>query len=355
MWSCFLAMSLAMASIGADKCAVDRAAANANEPWPLTLAYAIQIAAENSENSRTLEVSNQYIVGCFEPRPAELMGLTDCPDKQETWIAIAPIDHNRPLSQFRADITALVRTVEERYWALHERTVECWARRKAVELVQREVSRRKREQQSLGLASAERRLDQFRLDLETASAERTAAEWRLRNAMGVPIADGPTIVPATMPIDRKVELSRDACLALVNSNNSTTAARETLSRCLEQVASRYQALIDATNAKRLAESQLSNQYMELEKNEHSLDGYVEAIGAYVAASLRKVHAKSSYTSALSALEEIKGTLLELRAIEIRSSPGKVKRIIQRRSPAKPAEPSTAKPPVTGPNAEHAAR
>lgn len=331
MPSWLLVMSLAIASVGADQCAANRVARDSQELWPLTLADAIRIAAFNSENARTLQVSNYFIGGCFEPSPPEMMGLTDSPDKQESWIVIAPLDHDQSLGQFRSEITALVRTVEDKYWALHERTVELWARQKAVELVQKALVRRKREHRCHGIALAEERLERFRLDAQTTSAERTAAEWRLRTSIGCPIADGRTIVPATMPVDRNVALNRDACLALIDSNNSATSVRQAFNRCVEQVDDRYQTLLDASKAQALAQNQLCQQYVDLDEADHSIDGYLDAIKAYVAASSRKVHAKSSYNSALSALEETKGTLLELRSIEIRPSPRKLKRMIQRRS------------------------
>ena len=212
---------LALALIAADEpgppqapCGVEsgefKAKADAQEVWHLTLPEAIRIGLENSEVVRVISLGAQGlpVVG-LEPAPSN-PGEVGVEPPAAPGIVIARLNADASIWNFKAAIMAHVRSIEQQYWALCHEQVTLWSRETAVKLGE-EILRRERAELEAGrsntanVAEAAQQLENFRLNLATATSDVITTEKQLRNILGLPAFDNRRIVPDTAPIEARVE------------------------------------------------------------------------------------------------------------------------------------------------------
>src|SRR5262249_30647969 len=137
-------------------------------------------------------------------------------------VRIAPTRADVNPCRFKAEVMALVRSIEQQYWSLAQQHVQLWASEKAVELAD-EVLRRERSELEVGqgtvahVAEAQQRYEQLQLDLVTKTSDVITSERQLRNPLGLPPADDRRIVPVTAPTESNVSPDWDECLAAMKA------------------------------------------------------------------------------------------------------------------------------------------
>ena len=119
-------------------------------------------------------------------------------------IVIARIDTERSYFQFKDAMQEQVRGVIEVYWSLVAARVDVWARQRQVEQAQ-DAYRLVRGRFETGIASradlalSATSLANFRANLVSSEANLIQREAALRNLLGLPPADGVTLVPSSPP------------------------------------------------------------------------------------------------------------------------------------------------------------
>ena len=113
---------------------------------------------------------------------------------------------------------AHVRSIEQQYWSLSQQQIALWSRETAVKLGE-EILRRERAELEVGrattadVAEAEQQLENFKLNLVTATSDLITTERQLRNILGLSSADNRRIVPDTAPTEARLEPEWEAALA----------------------------------------------------------------------------------------------------------------------------------------------
>jgi outer membrane protein TolC len=162
----------------------------AQEIWHLTLPEAIRIGLVNSEVIRVISRQDG------EP-----------PEGRET--VIARLNADASVWNFKAAVMAHVRSIEQQYWALSHQHVVLGSCETALRTCE-EILRRERAEPEIGhgrnadIAEAEQRLENFQLNLVSATSDVITTERQLRNILGLPPADNRRIIPSTPPTEAKV-------------------------------------------------------------------------------------------------------------------------------------------------------
>jgi RNA polymerase sigma factor (sigma-70 family) len=324
------------------------------ENWLLTLREAIRIGLENGKGVHFVAA-----------------------DAKEGSLTIARVDSALGPHRFKAEVMAMVRTIEQRYWQLSQQYVRLWTVEKALEMAQ-EILIREKEALKDGrgtqadVAEASQRLEQFNLDLVGRTSDVITSERQLRTILGVPLADNRQIIPTTAAVEAKLEPDWKVCLSSMLENQPDVAlAREgsranqvdldavarTLipdlddrgatgeatkrsvsigSRALEQAIhqatrtmARFFLEVDANykqyqTAKRLrsaAQQRLEAQRSYYDEGRITIDRLLDAVSQYSAAVSQEAEFKAAYNVSIVALEEAKGTLLAHDKIVVVGSPG----------------------------------
>jgi outer membrane protein TolC len=133
-------------------------------------------------------------------------------------IVIARINADSAVWRFKAAVMEMVRSVEQQYWALSQQQVQLWSRETAVALGE-EILKRELAELEVGrgtaadVAEARQRLENFRLQLVTATSDVITTERQLRNILGLPPADNRRIVPVTAPTEARIDPDWESSLA----------------------------------------------------------------------------------------------------------------------------------------------
>jgi outer membrane protein TolC len=133
-------------------------------------------------------------------------------------IVIARLNADSAVWRFKASVMEMVRSVEQQYWALSQQQVQLWSRETAValgtEILKREIAELEVGRGTTAdVAEARQRLENFQLQLVTATSDVITTERQLRNILGLPPADNRRIVPVTAPSEARVEPDWDSSLA----------------------------------------------------------------------------------------------------------------------------------------------
>ncbi len=178
----------------------------ADEIWNLTLPDAIKIGLDNSEVVRVISMGAQGIpLSNFDPNPPE-----DVKPPADSSVLIARLNADASVWNFKAAIMAHVRSIEQQYWELSHQQVVLWSRETAVRLAE-EILRRERAGLKVGkaapadVAETELQLENYQLNLVTATSDVITTERQLRNILGLPPADHRRIVPSTAPTEARLE------------------------------------------------------------------------------------------------------------------------------------------------------
>ena len=201
------------------------------ETWKMTLRDAIRIGLDSSEAVRLIGYTGMP-AGQVTPYGIGLGGVSgpgyakwSTGDPAQNQLVIAPLRYEGGAGawQFKAEVMAEVRSIEQQYWSLAQQIAQRDASEKAVRLTEEIL---KREQDDLehnlvgdhgggftDLAEAQQRLEQFRLDLVTKTSDVITAERQLRHLLGLPPADDRRIVTVSAPTEAKVDPDWKPCLA----------------------------------------------------------------------------------------------------------------------------------------------
>jgi outer membrane protein TolC len=175
----------------------------AADVWPLTLRDAIRIGLENSEIIRVV------------PEPARNGRAPVVANSAP--IVIARLNADASFWNFKAEVMAHLRSIEQLYWALSQQQIQVSAREQAVKLNEEIVRRERAETNGRGttadVAEATQNLEAAQESLKTAKADLVTTERQLRNILGVCEADKRRINAVTAPIEAPVEPDWEACLA----------------------------------------------------------------------------------------------------------------------------------------------
>ena len=106
--------------------------------------------------------------------------------------------------RFKAEVQAMVRSIEQQYWALSQAQVQYWASETAVDLGE-QILKREEAKYAVGqsalpnVAEAAEQLERFKLDFVDKTANLITTERQLRNILGLPPTDNRRIVPVHGP------------------------------------------------------------------------------------------------------------------------------------------------------------
>jgi outer membrane protein TolC len=153
-------------------------------------------------------------------------------------IVVARLQADATVWAFKANVMALVRSIEQQYWALAQAQVQYWASETAVQLGE-EIVRRERARLEVGsaavpnVAEAEEQLERFRLDFINRTADLVTTERQLRNLLGLPPTDNRRIIPSTPPTEARIEPNWQAALAQMLSFQPDIVQNQLLVRIAE--------------------------------------------------------------------------------------------------------------------------
>jgi hypothetical protein len=306
--------------------------------WNLSLPDAIRIALERSKAVRVIAPG---------ARPAGPM-------------VIGRVDPEADPERFSAEVMALVRSVDERYWALAEQKIRQWGREQAAALY-KEILEGEQAKFNDGsgavpnVAEADEQFRRSQLDLADAVAATDAAELRLREVLGLAPADDRTIIPITPPLEEGARPDWDSCLLEMQRRHpeilrqermlDTPPARRpaekghrpigpeiqsgeglraqvvheathSLAKAFLEVDTNAKQTKSAVEARKAAEGRLEARRAEFEQGTLNIDRYLEAVNRWASAVALEGQYRVRYNTAIAALEEAKGTLLDAANIAV---------------------------------------
>jgi hypothetical protein len=296
------------------------------ETWPMTIHAAIRIGLGNSEIFFARFTYLEAPPRCFDVSEREPMpGPT----------LIRAVKADTSPSQVRTDAMALVRSVEQQYWALAARRVRVWCTEQAIgtcrdivnKYEQAELPSRGRGTVS-DIAEATARLEQLQQDLKSQTELLADEERRLRVVLGLPQSDNRRIVPTTRPIEEPLSFDRESCLHEMlrwqadrveksrakEERNDRNPSIHALAECYSGAETSYKQYGQAGRLRTAAVRRLEAQRTAQEAGRITIDRYLEAINEHADAMAIEFQYAATYNTSLAALGEIKGTLLADRYI-----------------------------------------
>lgn len=307
---------------------------NLADTWPLSLREAIRIGLGNSDEVLVLK-------------------LGDGSTRKGTFV-IAPRTPGVEPHRFKSEVMALARSVEQQYWALYQGHVQYRAAQTTVDLteaiVKREETKRKAGSgKAKDLDWARQQLERFKLDFVDKTANLITADRQLRNLIGLPPADSRRIVPATLPLEARLEPKWEEALEIMQkkqpdvvratermktavgpdqANRDKTrhdqAMHETthqLARFFLELDSNFKLFRTASESREVATQRLVSQRALHEKGAAAIADHLDAIMRYSASIAQEADFLACYNTAIAALEEAKGTLLDHDGVAIAYHPG----------------------------------
>ncbi len=297
------------------------------EPWQLSLPEAIRIALENSDYIRVVGDAKDECL-CLRP-------MTGCLDAENPSVAIDSDEADDVSGPFKADATALVRSVELLYWNVYVARVHLATAEAALRLAEQVVTERTVDLGSsasaLEICDAIDRLEQLVADVDRGRSSTMDAEHRLRTIMGLPSSDTRAITPTSDPVTRLIvagpkSLVRKASRAK-RQHHENDELRLTvpdqadsfvqLAREVSADFSRYSKArrVTTADAKRLA-----HQSRAFQKGRITVGRFLDFVRQYTASVTAEAASVAAYNTTLAALGEASGTLLEMRDIIIADEP-----------------------------------
>ncbi|WP_233578945.1 TolC family protein [Tautonia sociabilis] len=153
-------------------------------------------------------------------------------------IVIARLNADTSVWRFKAEVMAMVRSIEQQYWALAQQQVQYWSRQQAVRLGEA-IFERELEKKRVGtgsepdVAEAEEQLRQFQLDLVQATSDLITTERQFRELLGLPPYDGRRIVPVSEPTTARLQPDWESSLAQMISYQPDIVQQQLLVRVAE--------------------------------------------------------------------------------------------------------------------------
>ncbi len=235
----------------------------ARETWSMSLEQAIRIALDNSDTVRVISAGVRGMPVCwFDSSPPEVEGgaarapVACCQDTQGdtlTWltaglptipnanhapIVIARTQADTPVYQFKAEVMAHVRSVEQQYWKLAQAHAQCWGADRVVgdirEIINCEVAER-----SVicggwdDIVESAQQLEKFSAELANRISDTISCEMKLRKILGLPASDNRLIIPVTPPTAPPIVFDWDSCVSEMMKDHPDVAWQEVLTHAAE--------------------------------------------------------------------------------------------------------------------------
>ena len=308
----------------------------ARDPWLLTLREAIRIGLDNSAIVRVIA-----------------FGGGGTPSK------IAPLKGGTDPEQFKSEVMAHIRSIEQQYWNLVQAHIQLRASEQAVRSAE-EILKHEQTELSAGrgaiasVAEAAQRFEQFNLDLVTRTSDLITTERQLRNILGLAWPEQRRIVPVTVPTEARLEPEWEACLAVMLENQpdvvrSRALVKEaeadpsgdgaallkrrqeslkqvmhqtthSLARFFLEIDANYKQFKTASRLRQTSASRLEALQAKYKEGPIAIDRLMDAVAQNAAALATEAQYKSTYNISIIALEEAKGTLLEYDQISVAAGP-----------------------------------
>ncbi|QDV35979.1 TolC family protein [Tautonia plasticadhaerens] len=153
-------------------------------------------------------------------------------------VVISRLQADTSVWRFKAEVMAMVRSIEQQYWALAQQQVQYWSRQQAVRLGEA-IYEREVEKKRVGtgsepdVAEAEEQLRQFQLDLVQSTSDLITTERQFRELLGMPPYDGRRIVPVSEPTTARLQPDWESSLAQMISYQPDIVQQQLLVRVAE--------------------------------------------------------------------------------------------------------------------------
>jgi outer membrane protein TolC len=224
---------------------------DAKEEWPMTSHQAIRIGLDNSELVRVIALGAQGIpIGGFDPTSSSQEGAVHgvpptasaAPRrvdlKARPPIVVARLNADADAWRFKAEVMALVRSIEQQYWYLNQayaamRAAECAVNvaQKGHDRVQARLATGRSTKAEVAEASAG--LERFKLDAMTRKSDVFTTERQLRKILDLPPADNRRIVPVTSPNQERVDFDWETSLREMLHNQPDVVQQKVGTRLAE--------------------------------------------------------------------------------------------------------------------------
>ena len=379
------------------------------EVWHLTLPEAIRLGLINSEVVRVVATGTRGVLpaGFTDSNVAnpgvptritvgnEERILSTPAGRNNADIVISRLNADASIWRFKSAIMAHIRSIEQQYWALSQQQINLWSRETAVRiggelLAVAKVGLAQGQIKPAAVAEAEQQLENFKLNLVTATSDLITTERQLRNILGLPASDNRRIVPATAPTEDKLEPDWDASVkqmfasqpdiaqqrevisgmaflaaiapkvAAADAEVQDRRGRErqqdflqqtvhetthSLARFFLEIDANFKQFRAAQQARAAAQERLEVQRAAFERGEVTIDRVLDAVSQYANGIAQEAQYKTSYNTSIAAFEEAKGTLLAFDGVTVtltltpvKSSPAD--------APAPVAQPASTPAPAT---------
>jgi outer membrane protein TolC len=217
------------------------------------------------------------------------------------------------------------------------------------------------------IAEAQQQLDQFKLNLVSATSEVITTERQLRNILGLAPSDNRRIVPCTAPSETLVHPDWDKCLAtmlgsqpdVVEQTHALSMARvkaifevdnptlpaeqrdasrqalekqreflqqitnqttHSLARFFLEVDANYKQFKIAQSLRETSQKRLDKQRTFYEEGRITVDRLLDAVSQYANAIAEEAQYRAMYNTSIAALDEAMGTILSADGVTIETRP-----------------------------------
>jgi len=376
-------------------------APEAAEVWHLTLHEAIRLGLTNSEVIRVVATGTHGVPpagytaaslvgptlahGIAGGNAADVPPATVGPNNAD--IVISRLNDDASIWTFKAAIMAHVRSIEQQYWALSQQIINLWARETAVRIGQELMAAAKaRPMEPKIIAEIEQQLENFRLNLVTATSDLIMTERQLRNILGLSAGENRRIVPATAPTEAKVDPNWDLSVKQMHVAQPDIALQRellagvifqavlgsqaagdqdqreqqqsfqrdrqqaflrqiiqqtthSLARFFLEVDANYKQFQTAQRLRAAAQQRLETQRAAFGNQEGTVDRMLDAVSQYATAIAQEAQFKASYNTSLAAFEESRGTLLTYEGVTVTLEPSPKKQYLAPNDAPTPAKTS----------------
>ena len=351
-----LAATIAMAALASGLAAMARAVAPEDDTTPPIAAGAAKPGEPapgpkpSAEQIRELTLPDAIRIGL---RNSDVVRVIEPPKGSPDAFVIALNQGDRDPYQFRSELMAHVRSVEQQYWALSLARVQHGAAESAVDLGEQLLEREEAKLKVGGsdaniVAEAREQLERFRLDFVDKTANLLNTERQLRNIVGLPAKDGTRLVPVTPALEEKLEPDWEESLAamvtnlpdLVRADDLMAKAKRegvdpaglesqrqtnrqllqesthNLARFFLELDADHKLYRTASRLREAAKQRLDAQAAFHEQGKITVDRHLDAVNRWATSITQEADFLMRYNTAIAALEEAKGTLLEHEKITV---------------------------------------
>ncbi len=153
-------------------------------------------------------------------------------------VVISRLNADTSVWSFKAEVMAMVRSIEQQYWALSQQQIQYWSRARAVDLGARILEQEQIEERvgtgsRVDVAEAEEQFRQFQINLVQAQADLITTERQFRELLGLPPTDGRRITPVSEPTTARFEPDWETSLAQMVSYQPDIVQQQLLVRIAE--------------------------------------------------------------------------------------------------------------------------